>query len=440
MSGKATLLAAETPPPDRQQALLDAVSAAQKKLADAVQAKKPADAEVAAQDVEKALAAYRAEPTPTEIVARSGDLGAWLRSHKPSSGTDPVSAALVNLALDIASYRGEPTSTEIAVKSSDLGAWLRSHKPPSGTDPVGTALVILVQDIATYRGLGKPDLIGKAAPELSNWITATNWGPADNTKDPFDLAEAIMLKMRVVDPDKAAASFGKMAKIMVGTEASTPIYRPPFERVGYANDMKSALLTLNDPVARARPVDWFTTQATQLRDLFGGADATAVAATLPRRTLLQNDPKAMDAAKAAKETIVLLQSGYRPQIHIVDALYGDLPTGRYSKRVCNATRTMISKCERKDSCHLDDGYKLALCGYDPIPAADDRTRAVAVQYACFTGGDAVWDRLASHPLEDPFEYSDLTNIRNPATGFAILRGTTMELRCPFDANAPTVTK
>lgn len=440
LGGKATLLAAETTVPDRQQVLLDAVVAAQKKLADAVQAKKPADAQAAAQDLENALAAYNAEPTPAEIATKSSDLGAWLRTHKASSATDPVSTALVNLAQDIAAYRGDPTPTEIAARSSDLGAWLRSHKPSAGTDPVSTALGTLVQDIATYRGLGSDTFIATASVELTAWIGKTNWSVDSKVNDLMPLAEAVIQKVRLFNPDAAGTSFKTMALAITGTDGVTgkpTEFRPPLERSVYATQLQLAWSPLNDQVRTNFPVVWFPAQANAIKALLNSDDASA---NQLRRTQLLNNTEAMKSAAAAKDAIILLQGGYRPQIHIIDALYGDLPTGRYSKRVCNATRTMTTKCERQDSCHLEDGYKTALCGYDPIPAADERTRAVAVQYACFTGGDAVWDRLASHPLEDPFEYTDLTDSRNPATGFAILRGTTMELRCPFDAKAPTMSK
>jgi hypothetical protein len=101
---------------------------------------------------------------------------------------------------------------------------------------------------------------------------------------------------------------------------------------------------------------------------------------------------------------------------------------------------MVTRCERRDACTLEATYKTSLCGFDPIPAAEDRTRGVAVRFSCYTGGDPLWDKLASHPLEDPFDLSDLTDLDNPATSTTVLRGTLMELRCPFDSQISTPVK
>lgn len=441
-SGDAAFAAetAATAFPDRKDNFFIAVKTAQDQLAEAVKNNNAEAAAKAADALKQALAIYRAEPTPKEMIEESNNLAAWLKAYKDDAPPGLV-VALNGLAQAIASYRAVPGADEVRDRMNELGVWLASGRVPASTDTtIAPALAGLVQSVATYRGLGTADFVENASADLKGWISPTNWGPNDKLEKVLGLAEAIMTKMRVVNPDKAAESFDRMAKIMVGTEVKDAVYRPPFERVTYATEMESALKALNDPVAKARPADWFATQGDEIKELLGGDTDAEIAATESRRALLQNDAKVMASAKAAKATIELLQGGYRPQVHIIDALYGDLPTGPFSRRVCDATRSMVTACERKDKCNLPPDYVTSLCGFDPIPSADDRTRRVAVHYACFSGGDAVWDRLATHPLEDPFDFSDLSKFDNPANRFAELRGVKMELRCPADILAPTVTK
>ncbi|MCA0033890.1 hypothetical protein [Mesorhizobium sp. B263B2A] len=344
--------------------------------------------------------------------------------------------ALSDLAHQIAVHRAAPSEAELVTRTDDLSAWLAAYKGTAG-GVVDTAVNKLVTSIAIYRGIGDPGFITKASTELSTWIGKTTWLAGDDASAMLELSETIIQKARLFDPDDAAMSFKSMAAAMTATDDTKPTpFRPPLERSAYTLQMKEAWTPLDSQVRAVDPVAWFTSQATAIKNLIGDADA----ASLPMRTLLQNNAAAMKAAGEAKDSIVLLQGGYRPQIHIIDALYGDLPTGRHSKRVCNATRGMMARCERNGSCTLDPSYKTGLCGYDPIPAADERTRAVAVQYSCFTGGDDIWDQLASHPLEDPTNFSDISNLDNPATSVTILRGTVMELRCPFDTKTATMVK
>ncbi|GLQ78857.1 hypothetical protein GCM10007881_23730 [Mesorhizobium huakuii] len=435
---------ATEPPPtapsavaDRKDQFLTAVKAAQEALAKAVQGNDLAAAEIAARQVRDALAAYDGEPTKDEIVTRSKDLGDQLGKYR-GDVDQGVLDALSGLAHQIALYRAEPTAAELVTRIDDLSAWLDAYKGTAG-GAVATAVDKLVASIAIYRGIGRPDLIAKASTELSAWIGKTNWLADDDASAMLGLSETIIQKARLFDPDDAATSFKNMAAAMTaaeGTQSKPSPFRPPLERSVYTLQMKQAWAPLDAQVRAVSPVAWFAAQTKAITDLIGDTDA----ASLPMRTLLQNDAEAMKAAGAAKDSIVLLQGGYRPQIHIIDALYGDLPTGRNSKRVCNATRGMVARCERLGSCTLDPNYKTGLCGYDPIPAADERTRAVAVQYSCFTGGDDIWDQLASHPLEDPFNFSDISNLSNPATSVTILRGTVMELRCPFDTKTQTMVK
>ncbi|MER9190937.1 hypothetical protein [Mesorhizobium australicum] len=426
-------------PADRAKPFIAAVKDAQGKLNEAVKNNDAAEAAKAADELNQALTIYRAEPTASEIKQESDKLAAWLKIYR-TDATPELIEALRGVVQAVSSYRSAPSADEIIDRMDQLGAWLTSSSaPPSTNDEIAKALSGFVKNIAIYRGLGKPDFIKAASVELSGWIGSTNWTVDSNVDDLLRLSQTIIEKVRLFKADAAAASFSNTATAITGMDAESP-FRAPWQRLSYSTSIKEAWTRLNGQVAAAFPVEWFTQQGKKIKALLGGDKEADIAATLPARTLVQNNSQAMDAAKATKDTVELLQGGYRPLVHIVDALYGDLPTGRYSRRVCNATRGMVTACERRDKCDLPPDYVTSLCGFDPIPSADDRTRAVAVQYSCFTGGDAVWDRLATHPLEDPFEFSDLTKPGNPATSFAILRGPKMELRCPFDAMAPAVTK
>lgn len=371
-----------------------------------------------------------ADQRGARFLAAAAEAQQKLQSALSGNDIEAAEAAAREMAAALAAYEAF-AGDELVVRIDELAGMLASA-PASEAVRLETSLQSLE---AVIDGLRSADAgIERLATRLAGLIAATGPPRGNALTSLLALARSIVEKGRFADAGAIAESVGGMVALVLPNTAETA-FRPPWEQPKFADEVTKAHRQIDAGVASHLPVKWFTDVAAAIGTRAGGADENARKATAPTRVLLQNSVGAMEAAKKAKVAIDLLEGGYRPRIHVIEALHGDLQAGRRSSRVCDATRAMIARCEGKASCTLPDNYHETLCGYDPVPAAAAHVRAVAVQFSCHVGGDALWDELARYPFRDPANHSDLLSLDNPAVSTALLRGTVMDMRCPSEPYA-----
>lgn len=325
-----------------------------------------------------------------------------------------------------------PTAEEINSLAAALAARVNAY---SGDKASVQASITLLEDaIAASQGVRNVAFVADRADKVRTWVAGADWQQGSSMRQFADLSEQLFRTMRVIDPVSAATALSKAAEL-VATKP-TDDFRFPLEMPAVQSQFVAARKLLDDKVRSADPSIWLVAVGAAADELLVDQTRDTAdikqgrAATIKR---LQNIPEAMAAAVKAKAALEKLGDGFRPMLHVIQAYYGDIYQGGNPRRNCDATETMISRCEREQSCSLPEDYRTSLCGYDPIPAADDRTRGVAVSFSCQVGGDDVWDELARYRTIDPDNGSDLTSYTNPARRSALIRGAKMEIRCPTDA-------
>jgi hypothetical protein len=290
----------------------------------------------------------------------------------------------------------------------------------------------LSAELDRLRGQGSIAFLKKEADRLKALYDSTT--PVDDKAPETHkaLIKAVIDRLRQISPDVAAASLGEVV-----TSVATMVpghYEPPWADAKFATAIGAATTKLDTEYKAHLWVRYFTDRA---NGISGGLLLAANAkdddkqkAEYARKQLVA-EPDAMAAAAKLKTAVEALAGGYRPAIHIMAAGFGDIHASEGSSRLCDATLGLRTACQRKTVCKLPDNYETTLCGYDPAPAAEDSIKAVTVFYACFTGGDPVWDELAQRPGRDPVDGTALTK-GHPAVSSAVMRGTVNELRCPSE--------
>ncbi|MEQ8305272.1 MAG: hypothetical protein RIA09_01820 [Hoeflea sp.] len=343
---------------------------------------------------------------------------------------DDVQLAVSVLASELSFFQGKPTKADVEKLVATLDRALSDYagdRSELSEDANG-----LIGAIVSFQGADRPETVLARAEALNELVEGANWVKGVNVARAWILLGTVVDQLRFVDPEGAAGAMNTMAMAVSGADARS-VFRPPFEQNKFFNAFSAAHATLDHKLRDSDPVSWFESAAASLEALLvdaPNAKAEEKARNATLRRLILNRPSAMTAAAKAKAALEALTGDYRPAIHVVEAFYGDLVLGSDHKRVCNATQAMKALCERKSTCSLPGKYETALCGYDPIPAAETGLRRVAVQYTCHMGGDELWDELARYPRRDPLSGTDLYEPSNPALNYAILNGTTMEIRCP----------
>jgi hypothetical protein len=361
------------------------------------------------------------------LATNAASLDKAIKSNQPSE----IDKAVTSAEGALQEYQA-PTVEDINGLVTALSSSLTAYSGDrSALEP---NLLLLEDAIASGNGTRTAAFIGPRADKLREWIANSDWQQGVPMKPLADLSEQLFKAMRTNEPTAATAALGKAADLVTGK--SNDGYRLPTEIPAVQNQLVAARTTLDDKVRAIDPYVWLAGVAVAADSLLVGKsdDKDDVklnrAATINR---LQNIPEAMAAAVKIKAAMEKLGDGFRPMLHIIQAYYGDVYQGQNPRRNCDATEAMIARCEREKSCTLSDDYKTSLCGFDPIPAADDRTRGVVVTFSCQVGGDTTWDTLARYRGLDPDTGSDLKDPKNPARRYALMRGTKMEIRCPTDA-------
>jgi hypothetical protein len=422
-------LAAPTP----QSVFMKAADDAQKKLKAALEGKDLTEAENAAAELGRALEALRVAPSADDLRNQAAALRDRAKRFEGDAPED-LKTELEGLVIALAPLRGEGSADFLArsadalrlvLKKTDLG----ENGP---TQSLKTTLDGLVDDLAPLRGKDSIAFLEQEATRLTALYGSTT--TIDNLKaEPHrNLIKAAIDRLRHISPDTAAASLGDVV-MSVATKVPDR-YEPPWAESKFATAIGAAAASLDTEYKAHLWVKYFTDRA---NGISGSLLFTASASAEDKRKAefaraqLVAEPDAMTAAAKLKTAVEALAGGYRPAIHIMAAGFGDIQASEGSPRLCDATLGLRTACQRKTDCKLPANYETTLCGYDPVPAAEDRIKAVTVFYACFAGGDPVWDELAQRPGRDPVDGTPLTE-NHPAVSRAVMRKTVNELRCPSE--------
>jgi hypothetical protein len=339
-----------------------------------------------------------------------------------------IAQAVAATQSALATYNA-PSSDEINALADALARRLSSYSGDKAS--IRAKLDLMEAAIATHENPRDPKFIGERAEKLKTWIDAAEWKQTSSIAQLSSLSEQLFKTMRAIDPTAAAAALSKGADLL--TAKGTDSFRPPAELLTFRDQMFATRTTLDGKLRVYDPARWLVDTSGSFDDLLMDKAADSDPVKQQRASLrqtLRNAQDAMAGVAKVRSAIDKLSEGYRPLLHVVQALYGDIYQGNNRYRNCDATQAMVARCERMASCKLPDNYKTSLCGFDPIPAADDRARGVAIVYSCNIGGDSLWDDLSRFPTIDPGNGSDLSSVRNPARRYSLLRGTEMDIRCP----------
>ena len=86
-----------------------------------------------------------------------------------------------------------------------------------------------------------------------------------------------------------------------------------------------------------------------------------------------------------------VQEAVGPRVHVVSARYGDIRADAAEGRTCDATAAVVKSCERTSNCTIEEPS--SVCGYDPVPFAEARHKALVITYSCVVADDDYWNRL-----------------------------------------------
>lgn len=216
------------------------------------------------------------------------------------------------------------------------------------------------------------------------------------------LVDQLFKIQRTYFASDAFANLADATKILVNDEAN---YRARLLDVSVQQSL-SEVSNLIDTKLVTVPETLFTNKANQLTSLIftaaSSTDAIKEQIALNRKRII-TAPAAMAARDALIKALTDLNDSLGKRIHIESAMYGDMGKGASSKRRCDATKAIRTECQGKNSCSVTTELKSAvnLCGFDPIPLAENKTKKLAIGYFCIETDKAGWDSLALYPDRDP---------------------------------------
>jgi hypothetical protein len=388
--------------------------------------------------LQAAFDAFNKKPTNDELAAELDKLAADLAGRKYDG---KLKAAVVGFEAALNTFKGDPDAAESTALAVRLAVGLARNPDEAG---LKASIVTLADKIANYQGKGTSPFLQKQAELFISLLDATPGSLTANSADTakvMDLPRKIAGTFRQTQPVETAKALAAALSAVVKAEAG---YVPPLGDPEFATAINDLSDTLKAQVSNKFPIARFNAAAEEINAVVGepagtaGAEAKKLVET--NREWLQNSPDSLAKAEAAMAALKTLQGGFRPMVHIIEATYGDTSSRADRSRHCDATLAMRNQCERLDKCELPTGYETSLCGFDPIPRADERIRGVEVRFGCFVGGDEVWDGLARTPLTSPTDSGDLSDPDHFESHLVILRGTGMTIRCPFEGSGLVIPK
>jgi hypothetical protein len=396
-------------------------------------------AKAAIAKLQAAFDAFSTKPTDDQFAFKLDEVSAGIGERK-NSGKLKVAVAALETAL--VKFKGDPDAAELKSLAGRLGDGLAGIADDA---EINATIDALVAQLAVYQGKGGLTFLQKQAGLFAVWLNETPGSLATKVSDitkVLELPANITKKFRQTQPLETAKSLDVALRAVVTREEGQ--YAPPLENPEFAKVISELSTALKGAVSNKYPIVRFNAAADEIIEVVGepagNASAKDKKTVETNREWLQNNPDSLAKAEAAIAALKKLEGGFRPQVHIIEATYGDTGGKWSGSRYCDATLAMREKCERQAKCELPASYQTALCGFDPIPRADDRIRGVAVQFACFAGGDPLWDSLARAPTISPTDGGDLSDLDHFESHLVILRGAGMTIRCPFEGSGLVVTK
>jgi hypothetical protein len=378
-----------------------------------------------AQQGQPAQPAAPAQPAqPADLKKSIEDLVKTLGTMPGPSDDLKKSLADLRTAISVLEDKGPDAAmfTSRADELRPLADYLTKN-PDRITPAVATAIDALLQAIDQVDRLNPTLFVLKRSKSLTAAIEAVKGDIIKTYPDLRNQAVALLAELELLDEVNLLAALQRRVDSL--------------RKLAKSDDVKSAgaparsvLVSLVSDIEAVEQVSFLAAlqrRAGVLTALLSSGDAKA--ASPP------GDTATVTAATALQTALLTyLQKNNDPKVDILYAAYGDLraprSAGREGRRVCDATFAMQKHCQNQTSCKLPPNAKTALCGYDPVPYADDRNKGARVHFRC------VDSLLNPHlPPALPSMSPDRGN-----TAWVLLQSESQEFNCQTSGPQPPATQ
>ncbi len=382
----------------------------------------------------------RCEPSPKQINDKIDELTALI--EKFDGDKDAVAQKVSDLRTALLkNLLGQPTDFDWLVANiGDLTGKINAVKKPE--DLASKDLlekVRALQDALVERvEFHWPT---QTADRIINLLEKYEKSPWDAVKDNPELQKKMrdaLDKIKDIlkrQPAKAFGSYSAAMQVLLADDL-----RPQIQSSSQARAAAQALIKLLDKIDDDKFVqDRFANYLDAIAALVGD-DANLVRI----KNLLKKDAQGKPS-KIRDQLNKVYSALAEPEpedqkIHILRAWMGDLARHPRPGRRCVATNAVRARCEKELKCTLlasaapNDAEinPIQLCGFDPVPFAEQRQKGVAVWFTCIRGGQKDWDYVAENPGNHPVRK---TPWQETEVNFAILQSASMQLRCPYPVQA-----
>ena len=283
----------------------------------------------------------------------------------------------VRKAMDAIGLRRRQTFLE--QRSGELKAWLDGNEVIRTDEKLIQSLNSLIDTAIVYEGMDRSNAAYRRAQRLLDildkevtWRNDPSWGELENVIKKLEAIEGMY-------PISALNRRSEGLKMLADELAKNG------DLTGLRLSILAKLrISLNVLEAKLNPAASASAQATELTTLIS-SDADNIKAIRASSNALTK----LVALERQIESVVA--EVVAPRVHVVNAIYGDIRDGASDARRCDATAALVESCERAKTCTITTPREI--CGYDPVPFAEIRHKALVLTYSCVSADDGYWNFL-----------------------------------------------